>query len=176
MSLVTTLLAPITQRSPMLTPLVTTTPAPSQQLDPIRVGPRLSKPCQVIGLAGSSKRWLAIRDEAAVGEHAVRADLDQLLGGDHHAEVQERALADGHARRPGAVIHTPGSSSTPSPTFSQPSRSASSTLPSTGQRANASRRMSSQWMLARFHGSELRSYQRHFWRHSLASPASLCPE
>ena len=35
-----------------LTPLVTTTLAPSQQLSPIVVGPLLSKPCQVIGLLG----------------------------------------------------------------------------------------------------------------------------
>src|SRR4029077_12668211 len=38
--------------------------------------------------------------EAAVGEHAVLADLDQLLGGEHHAHVQEAALADPHARAP----------------------------------------------------------------------------
>ena len=41
MSCVTTLLAPITQRSPIVTPLVTTTFAPSQQLSPMRVGPLL---------------------------------------------------------------------------------------------------------------------------------------
>ena len=38
-SLTTTLPAPTTQRSPMVTPLVTVTFAPSQQLGPIRVGP-----------------------------------------------------------------------------------------------------------------------------------------
>ena len=37
-----------------VTPLVTTTFAPSQQFAPIRVGPLLSKPCQVIGFSGSS--------------------------------------------------------------------------------------------------------------------------
>ena len=129
MSCVTTLLAPITQRSPMLTPLVTTTFAPSQQLSPIRVGPLLSKPCQVIGVSGSSKRWLGVGDEAAVGEHAVLADLDQLLGGDHHAHVQELPAPIRTRALPGAVIHTPGSSSTPAPTSRRPSRSASSTLP-----------------------------------------------
>ena len=41
-----------------------------------------------------------------------------------------------------------------------------------GQRTNASRRMNSQWMRARFHGSELRSYQRHFCAHSRAWRAS----
>src|SRR5262249_13954815 len=45
MSLLTTLFAPITQRSPTLTPLVTATLAPSQQLSPMRVGPLLSNPC-----------------------------------------------------------------------------------------------------------------------------------
>ena len=45
----TTLFAPITQRSPMVTPLVTTTFAPHQTLSPTRVGPLLVKPCHVIG-------------------------------------------------------------------------------------------------------------------------------
>ena len=53
----TTLLAPITQRSPTVTPDVTTTLAPHQTLSPIRVGPLLVKPCQVTGVSGSSKRW-----------------------------------------------------------------------------------------------------------------------
>ena len=53
-SCVTTLLAPITQRSPIVTPVVTTTLAPSQQFAPIRVGPFVVKPCQVIGTRGSS--------------------------------------------------------------------------------------------------------------------------
>ena len=55
----TTLLAPITQRSPIATPLVTTTLAPHQTLSPMRVGPLLVNPCQVTGRSGSSKRWLA---------------------------------------------------------------------------------------------------------------------
>jgi hypothetical protein len=54
MSAVTTLFAPITHLSPILTPLVTTTFAPSQQLSAIRVGPLLSKPCQGTGTSGSS--------------------------------------------------------------------------------------------------------------------------
>ncbi len=52
----TTLLAPTTHRSPMVTPEVTTTFAPHQTLSPIRVGPLLVNPCQVTGLSGSSKR------------------------------------------------------------------------------------------------------------------------
>ena len=120
---------------------------------------------------------VAVGDEAAVGEHAVRADLDEPDAGDHDAEVEERALADAHARRrPGAVIHTPGSSSVPAPTSRRPSRSASSTLPWTGQRTNASRRANSQWIRARFQGSVLRSYQRHFCSHSLACAAVIGPE
>src|SRR4051794_10845725 len=72
----------------------------------------------------------------------------------------------------GAVIQTFGSSSVPAPTSRRPSRRASRTLPWIGQRANASRRAISQWMRARFHGRELRSYQRHFCHHSLARRAS----
>ena len=81
----TTLFAPITHRSPIVTPLVTTTLAPHQTLSPMRVGPLVVKPCQVTGWSGSSKRWDAVGDEAAVGEHAVVADLDQLHRRDHHA-------------------------------------------------------------------------------------------
>ena len=95
---VTTLLAPITQRSPTVTPLVITTFAPHQTLSPTRVGPLLMKPCQVIGWSGSSKRWLRVGDEAAVGEHAVIADLDEVLRGDHHPDVEERPCADPDAR------------------------------------------------------------------------------
>lgn len=40
----TTLLAPTTQRSPMVTPLVTVTLAPSQQFGPILVGPLVVNP------------------------------------------------------------------------------------------------------------------------------------
>ena len=58
MSRVTTELAPITQRSPIVTPLVTTTLAPIQTLAPIRVGPLVVKPCHGTGISGSSKRWL----------------------------------------------------------------------------------------------------------------------
>ena len=56
MSVVTTEFAPITHRSPIVTPLVTTTLAPHHTLSPIRVGPLVVKPCQGTGLAGSSNR------------------------------------------------------------------------------------------------------------------------
>src|SRR3954465_15018316 len=58
MSVVTTLLAPITQRSPTVTPDVITTFAPHHTLSPTVVGPLEEKPCHVIGLSGSSKRGL----------------------------------------------------------------------------------------------------------------------
>src|SRR5947209_16443038 len=58
MSVVTTELAPITHRSPIVTPLVMTTPAPHQTLSPIRVGPLLVNPCHGTGSLGSSNRWL----------------------------------------------------------------------------------------------------------------------
>ena len=58
-SLLTTELAPITQRSPTVTPLVIAQLIPNQQLEPIRTGPLLVNPCQVIGVSGSSKRWAA---------------------------------------------------------------------------------------------------------------------
>src|SRR5688500_11374178 len=35
-----------------------------------------------------------VADEAAVREHHVVADLDPLVGGQHHAAVEEAALAD----------------------------------------------------------------------------------
>src|SRR5215210_7101549 len=78
-----------------------------------------------------------------------------------------------------AVSQTSGSKRTCGPSSSRPSWSISSTLPCSGQRANASRRASSQWMRARFQGSELRSYQRHFCAHSLSRAGSMggpvCP-
>src|SRR5438045_8434376 len=55
-SLVTTEFAPITQRSPTVTPVVTKQPKPNQQFDPILVGPFDVNPCHVTGVSGSSKR------------------------------------------------------------------------------------------------------------------------
>ena len=45
--------------SPIVTPEVTTQLTPNQQFEPIRTGPLVVNPCQVIGRSGSSKRWLA---------------------------------------------------------------------------------------------------------------------
>jgi hypothetical protein len=57
-SVVTTELRPMTQRSPTVTPLVTTTFAPHHTLSPTRVGPLVVKPCHGTGRVGSSNRWL----------------------------------------------------------------------------------------------------------------------
>ena len=171
MSPVTTLFAPITQRSPMRTPLVTTTFAPSQQFAPIRVGPFEVKPCHGTGFTGSSKRWDASETKHPLANMqcspistSLSAAIITPMFRNVPAPIRTRA-------RSGAVIHTFGSSSTPSPTSRRPSRKASSTFPCTGQRANAPRRINSQWIRARFQGIELRSYQRHFCAHSPARRA-----
>ena len=93
-SRVTTELAPITQRSPTLTPLVTTQLTPNQQLAPISTGPFEVKPCSVIGCLGIVEAVAGVADEAAVGEHRVVADRDPLVGGDHRVAVEEAAGAD----------------------------------------------------------------------------------
>ena len=110
----TTLLAPITQRSPTVTPEVTTTLAPHQTLSPIVVGPLLVNPCHVTGLSGSSKRWapsvtkqplanmqwspIVTRSTAATITPMFRnvpgADLDPRLvrRGQPHLRLEQRAL------------------------------------------------------------------------------------
>src|ERR671923_402191 len=50
MSRVTTEFEPITERSPISMPPVTTQLTPNQQLEPMRTGPCGLKPCQVTGL------------------------------------------------------------------------------------------------------------------------------
>ena len=55
-SRLTTELAPITQRSPTVTPLVMTTLVPHHTLSPTRVGPLLRNPCHGTGRSGSSMR------------------------------------------------------------------------------------------------------------------------
>src|SRR5437763_359826 len=45
-------------------------------------------------LGGARSAEARVRDEAAVGEHAVRTYLDELEGGDLHAEVEERPFPD----------------------------------------------------------------------------------
>ena len=143
-SVVTTLFAPITQRSPIVTPLVTTTLAPHHTLSPMRVGPFDVKPCHVTGMPGSSKRWLpsvtkqpfASMQWLPISTSAEAAIITPMLR-NVPSPIRTRAGA-------GAVIHTLGSSSVPAPISRRPSRRASRTLPWIGQRANASRLASSQ--------------------------------
>ena len=138
-----------------------TTFAPHQTLSPTRVGPLLSNPCQGTGLSRSSKRWLASVTKqplanmqwSPISTSSWAATITPMFRNEPEP-IRTRAS-------PGAVIHTCGSNSVWAPTSSRPSRKASSTLPCTGQRTNASRRMNSRWIRSRFHGSALRSYQSH---------------
>ena len=97
------------------------------------------------------------------------ADLDQL-----ERRRPSRRGSGTSPRRSGSALRRARSArrraraTSARPISSRPSRSASSTLPCTGQRTNAWRRRNSQWIRARFHGSELRSYQRHFCAHRSA--------
>src|SRR6185437_1194373 len=127
-SSVTTLLAPITQRSPTRTPLVTTTFAPSQQLSPMRVGPLLSNPCQVIGFSGSSKRWLASLTKQPLASMQLSPISTSCSAATITPRLRKLPAPMRTRASPGAVIQTPGSSSTPAPTSRRPWRSASSTL------------------------------------------------
>ena len=166
MSVVTTLLAPITQRAPIVTPLVTTTFAPQPD---VVAEPR--RPLAVEALPGDRLRRVVeavvgVGDEAAVGGHAVIADLDEAGRRDHHALVQEDAAPDPDAPGvAGAVSQTPRSSSVPSPISRRPSRSSSSIRRSPATCANARRRASSRCSASRFQGSEPRWYQRHLTHH-----------
>ena len=120
MSRVTTEFAPITARSPIVTPPVTTQLTPNQQFDPIETGPRV-EPLPGDRHVGVVVAVVAVADEAAVGEHHVVADLDPLDGGEHHVTVEEAAVADldlGAARD--IVIQQPGSNRVPSPTLTPP--------------------------------------------------------
>jgi hypothetical protein len=168
MSVVTTELAPITLRSPTLTPLVTTTLAPHQTLSAIRVGPLVENPCQVIGASGSSKRWLASVTKQPLANMQWLPISTSSTAASITAMFRIVPSPIFTRADPGAVIQTFGSNSVPAPISSLPSSSASSTLPCSGQRAKALRRIISTWILARFQGSELRSYQRHFCAHSFS--------
>src|SRR3954454_1917399 len=167
-SVVTTLLAPITQRSPMVTPLVTTTCAPHHTLSAIRVGPLVLKPCQGTGLWGSSKRWLP----SVTKQPLANMQCSPISTSSTAAIMTVRFRNDPPPVRmrpgAGAVSQTPGSNSTCGPSSSRPSRSISSTSPWIGQRAKASRRASSRWIAARRCGSVLRGYTRHFCSHRRA--------
>ena len=128
-SLVITLFAPITERSPIVTPLVTTTFAPHQTLSPIRVAPLLLKPCQGTGRSGSSKRWLpsvmkqplANMQWSPISTSSTEATITATFR-KLPAPIRIRAS-------PGAVSQTCGSRSACSPMSSRPSWKASSTFP-----------------------------------------------
>src|SRR4051812_2073080 len=164
-SRVTTEFAPITQRSPIVTPLVTTTCAPHHTLSAIRVGPLVLKPCQGTGLWGSSKRWLP----SVTKQPLANMQCSPISTSSTAATMTFRFRNDPPPIRmrpgAGAVSQTPGSKSTCGPSSSRPSRSISSTSPWIGQRAKDSRRASSRWIAARRYGSVLRWYQRHFCSH-----------
>src|SRR5438034_1651021 len=82
-SLVTTELAPTTQRSPTVTPVVTTQFTPNQQFEPIRVGPLDVKPCQVTGVSGSSKRC----DESATKHPLANITWSPIVTSSRHAII-----------------------------------------------------------------------------------------
>jgi hypothetical protein len=82
MSLVTTLFAPITQRSPIVTPLADACRALAGESLPCH------RPLRVV------EAVVGVGYEAAVGEHAVVSDLDQPDRGHHHRDVEEGAGAD----------------------------------------------------------------------------------
>jgi hypothetical protein len=156
-SRVTTEFAPMTQRSPTLTPLVITTFAPHQTFEPIRVGPLLVKPCHGTGRPGSSKRWFASVTKQPLA--SMQCSPISTSSTAATCTPRLRKLPPPIRIRAGAcaVSQTPGSNSTCAPSSSRPSRSISSTLPCSGQRQNERRRASSAWIRARFQGSELRS-------------------
>ena len=112
----TTEFAPITARSPISTPPVTTQLTPNQTLSPILTGPRASKPCAGDRLVGVVVAMVGVADEAAVGEHHVVADLDPLDRREHRASVEKAAARRSGSRASGpSVSQQPGSSRVASP-------------------------------------------------------------
>ena len=114
------------------------------------------------GLVGVVEAVRGVGHKAAVGEHAVVADLDELHRGDHDRDVEEAARADadpGRIRRgepdvgleQGALPHL------------EPARTQGLEHVALDRPARErARRAISRWMASRFHGRALRSYQRHF--------------
>ena len=141
-----------------------TTFAPHQTLSPTRVGPLVEKPCQVTGVSKSSKRWLpsvtkqplANMQWSPISTSSTEATMTPMF---RKVSPPMRIVPESPV-----VSQTLGSSRACSPTSRRPSRKDSRMLPCTGQRTKALRRANSRWIARRFHGSELRSYQRHFWR------------
>ena len=128
----TTELAPITQRSPTVTPLVTAQLTPNQQLAPISTGPFEVKPCQVIGSSGSSKRCSASPMKQPLA-NIVWSPIDTFVWAAIIVPRLRKQPAPISISASGArVSQQPGSSSVPSPIRSRPSSSASRISPSTG--------------------------------------------
>ena len=154
-SVVTTLLAPTTQRSPIVTPLVTTTWAPQPD-----VVPHARRPLRREALPGDRaarvvEAVVRVADEAAVGQHAVRRRSRRGRRRRPSPPGSGRSPSPMRSRAsPGTVIHTSGSKSTCGPSSMRPSSSPSRTLPCSGMRAKHSRSASSQCRRARFQGSE----------------------
>ena len=133
-SWVTTELAPITQRSPIVTPLVTAVPQPSQQLEPTLTGPLEVKPCQVIGLSGSSKRCAASPTKQPLANIvwspiSIRSSAASIVPRLRKQPAPIEIVALG-----AIVIQQPGSSRVPSPIVRRPESRASSISPSIGKR------------------------------------------
>jgi hypothetical protein len=122
----------------------------------------LVKPCQVTGLSGSSKRWAPSVTKQPLANMQWSPMLTSSTAATMQPMFRNVPWPISIRAWSGAVSHTWGSNSVPSPTSSRPSRSISRTLPWTGQRAKAPRAAISRWMASRFQGSALRSYQRHF--------------
>src|SRR4051794_26907804 len=176
----TTELAPITQRSPISTPLVTTQLAPNQQLEPIRTGPFEVKPCHVIGLSGSSKRCAASPTEQPLANITWSPISIRSFAASIVLRLRKQPSPTSICASAAIVIQHPGSKSAPSPIRSRPSSSASSSSPSTGKRMKSPPRAA--WRLSRRRrsGRRFRSYQRRLRHHSLqpeeSATASSFPE
>ena len=169
MSSVTTLLAPITQRSPTVTPLVITTFAPHQTLSPDARRALAGEPLPGDRLVRVVEAVVRVGHEAAVGEHAVIADLDEVLRRHHHGDVEEGPGADAdpalvrdrqpHVRLEQRVLAHLEPAVAERLEHVAVDRPARECAPAGHSR----------WIAIRFHGSELRSYQRHF-RHQIRAP------
>ena len=172
-SRVTTELAPITQRSPTLTPLVTTQLTPNQQLAPISTGPLVVKPCQVTGARGRRSGARRRRRSSRWRTSCGRRSSTSRLGGDHRVAVEEAAVADldprlGRQRQPAAGLEQ-GPFADPQPALVERlehlalDRMADEEAAAGGVAVDPPAGAASRW---------LRSYQRRF-AHQIRQPRSL---
>ena len=154
----------MTLRRPIVTPLVTTTCAPSQTLSPMPDRTLRREALPRHRGAEVLEAVVAVGDHAAVRRHAVLADLHAFDRGDHDPEIDQACRRRCEMRPVSDVSHTPGSKYACGPISRRPSRSIPRALPCIGPRANAWRRASSACSAKRFHGRRERWYQRHFCR------------